>query len=231
MLGCRARFVDADDGAWLEWWCLDGHDVADMAAEHHDGVAGCLELGLGFGTFGGVHHAFDGAEGQEVLGEDAQLGDGSGRHKIILGAVGFLVAQDLGAFADDGDIGKWERVDDVLQKGALFGDALDQRDGGSRPQDGQDQTGDTGAATDVEHPFGRFGPEWQVGHGVEQVFADHLHGVGDSRQVELFVPLLEHGQVGIELDVLGVADGEFVLGRICGEDGKIVLHAGLRYSP
>jgi len=231
LLGRGAGFVDTNDGTWLEWWGLDGHDVSYMTAEHHDGVAGRFELGLGLGAFGGVHHAFDGAERQQIFGQHTELCDGPCSDEVVFGAVDFLMTQDLGALADNGHVGQGQRIDDMLQERTLFGDALDQGDDGGGPQDSQDQSRDAGAATDVEHAFGWFGPQGQVGHGVEQVFADHLDRVSDGSEVELLVPFLEHGQIGIELGILGIADGQVVLSRIGGEDGKIVLHEGLRYSP
>ena len=223
-----ADFVDADHGTRLERGGLDGDDVAELTAEGFDGLGGIGDLLLGVGALGGIDDAVDGTQGQQVLDQGAQFGDGAGGRQVVLATVIPVVADDFGALGDDVDVLEFELFGDVDEELALFGDALGQGDVRRGPHDGQDDAGDAGAGAHVDHTLGRGGPKRQVSQGVEDVFGDHLGGVFDGGQIEHLVPLAERLEVGHQGCSLGGRDGDHMPGEV-GVDGvKEFNHAALR---
>ena len=139
------------------------------------------EVAFAGGAFEGEAVAADAEEGEAVLQQDGQGGEGAGDDEVIALAVMGVAAEGLGAVGDDGDARTAEGRHRFAEEGGAALVGFDEGVGGVGADDGEGEAGEAGAGADVGDALaGLDVANQERGEGIEEVFDCHLNGVGDG---------------------------------------------------
>ena len=124
--GCWVNFCHDHQRTRLyprHFHCFDGQGAA---AQQRNCWLRRRQLGFDLRAFGRKETPAHATQRQAILGQRAQLGDGARNRHIVALAVGGLLAHIFGARHQHADLREAKFAGNMLKKGRLFGDALDQ---------------------------------------------------------------------------------------------------------
>ena len=158
-------------------------------------------------------------EGEAVLEEAREGGDGSAYDQVVGCFVRRLLAGELGTGVEDGEVGEAELAGGEAEEVGALADGFDEGVMGGGAGDGEDEAGEAAAGADVGDALsGGDLADQKDGERVEEVLDGYLAGFGDGGEAGAGVvgeEEVEVGEVGAEL-VGGDGEAELVGG---GEEG------------
>ena len=175
------------------------------------------EVAFAGGAFEGETVSADAEEGEAVLEQDGQGGEGAGDHQIVAFAMLGVAPEGFGAVGDHFDVGKPEGGGGFAEEGGAALVGFDEGVGGVGADDGEGEAGEAGAGAYIGDALaGLDVANQERGEGIEEVLDCDLNGVGDGGEAAGAV-LEEEGVVVGEEGELLVVDADAEVGRAGGE--------------